>query len=123
MTQVRRAYQQAVLVPMHNMEVLWREWEQHENSLDKTLAKRLMDEYKPKHAAAKQVYRSRKKMWENIQTDVLALPPASLPIQELQFHLWSTLLEYERSNPQRLPSTIHIQSSVNVHAVLSGNLV
>lgn len=52
----RRVYQRAVVVPTSHVDQLWREYEQLENSgSNKTLGRRVLDEWRPKYQAGKLV--------------------------------------------------------------------
>lgn len=75
MTSVRKAYQRAIVTPTHNVEQLWKDYENFENSVSRTLAKGLLSEYQPKFNSAKAVYRERKKYVDEIDWNMLAVPP------------------------------------------------
>jgi cleavage stimulation factor subunit 3 len=42
---LRKVYQRAIENPMHNLESIWKEYDQFENSLNKTLAAGLLKEH------------------------------------------------------------------------------
>jgi len=98
MTAVRKAYQKAVLAPVHLVEQIWKEYENFENSVSRALAKGLLAEYQPKHFSARAVYRERKKYCERIDANMLAVPPtgsykaSSIPL--MLFNLIHTLMAY-----------------------------
>lgn len=75
MTTVRKVYQKAILVPTNHVEQLWKDYENFENSVSRTLAKGLLSEYQPKFNSAKAVYRERKKYIDDIDWNMLAVPP------------------------------------------------
>ncbi|KAH7425316.1 hypothetical protein KP509_11G049100 [Ceratopteris richardii] len=105
MTTVRKAYQRAVLAPIHLVEQLWKDYETFENSLSRTLAKSLLAEYQPKHFSARAVYRERKKFCERIDSSMLAVPPTGSVKEEQQCSAWKQLLTFEKANPQKLDPT------------------
>ncbi|MCO5608015.1 hypothetical protein L7F22_062218 [Adiantum nelumboides] len=105
MTAVRKAYQRAVLVPIHLVEQLWKDYENFENSVSRTLAKSLLAEYQPKHFSARAVYRERKKLCERIDSSMLAVPPTGSVKEEQQCSAWKQLLAFEKGNPQMLDPT------------------
>ncbi|TVU34518.1 hypothetical protein EJB05_16353 [Eragrostis curvula] len=75
MTTVRKVYQKAILVPTNHVELLWKDYENFENTVSRTLAKGVLSEYQPKFNSAKAVYRERKKYIDDIDWNVLAIPP------------------------------------------------
>ncbi|KAB1200091.1 Cleavage stimulation factor subunit 3 [Morella rubra] len=76
MIAVRKVYQKAIITPTHHIEQLWREYENFENSVSRQLAKGLLSEYQPKYNSARAVYRERKKYVDEIDWNMLAVPPS-----------------------------------------------
>jgi len=105
MTTVRKVYQKAILVPTNHVEQLWKDYENFENSVSRTLAKGLLSEYQPKFNSAKAVYRERKKFIDDIDWNVLATPPTGSYKEEQQCMAWKRLLVFEKGNPQRIDAT------------------
>ncbi|WOK95921.1 cleavage stimulation factor subunit 77 [Canna indica] len=104
MTSVRKVYQRAIVTPTHHVEQLWKDYEQFENSVSRTLAKGLISEYQPKFNSAKAVYRERKKFLDEIDWNTLAVPPTGSYKEEQQCMAWKRLLIFEKGNPQRVDS-------------------
>lgn len=105
---------------MHNLETIWKEYDQFENDLNKILAKALVTEHGPKYMHARTIFRERKRFYEGILRNMLAVPP-SLPMDygmsisisssiekesNHQVALWKRLIAYEKSNPQHLDPQI-----------------
>ncbi|KAF7819206.1 cleavage stimulation factor subunit 77 isoform X1 [Senna tora] len=93
MTAVRKVYQKAIVTPMHHIEQLWKEYENFENSVSRQLAKGLISEYQPKYTSARAVYRERKKYVDEIDWNMLAVPPTGS--EEIQWMAWKRLLAFE----------------------------
>lgn len=104
MTSIRKAYQKAIVTPNYLLEQLWRDYEAFENSVSRTLAKGLLSEYQPKYNSAKAVYKEGKKFIEEIDWNMLAVPPSGSPKEELQWIAWKRLLAFQKGNPQRIDS-------------------
>ncbi|OMP02033.1 RNA-processing protein, HAT helix [Corchorus capsularis] len=104
MTAVRKAYQRAIVTPMHHIEQLWKDYENFENSVSRQLAKGLISEYQPKYNSARAVYRERKKYVDEIDWNMLAVPPGDSCKEEMQWMAWKRLLAFEKGNPQRIES-------------------
>ncbi|KAI5661042.1 hypothetical protein M9H77_20365 [Catharanthus roseus] len=104
MTAVRKAYQKAIVTPTHHIEQLWRDYENFENSVSRPLAKGVLSEYQPKYNSARAVYRERKKYVDEIDWNMLAVPPSGSSKEELQWMAWKRFLAFEKGNPQRIDS-------------------
>ncbi|XP_047954000.1 cleavage stimulation factor subunit 77-like isoform X1 [Salvia hispanica] len=102
MTTIRKLYQRAIVMPTHHVEQLWRDYENFENSVSRALAKGLVTEYQPKYNSARAVYRERKKYVDEIDWNMLAVPPSGTPKEEMQWVAWKKLLSFEKGNPQRI---------------------
>lgn len=102
MTTIRKTYQRAIVMPTHHVEQLWRDYESFENSVSRALAKGLLAEYQPKYNSARAVYRERKKYVDEIDWNMLAVPPSGSSKEELQWMAWKKLLSFEKGNPQRV---------------------
>lgn len=104
MTSVRKIYQRAIITPTHHVEQLWKDYENFENSVSRQLAKGLLSEYQPKFNSARAVYRERKKFVDEIDWNLLAVPPMGSLKEEQQFMAWKRFLAFEKGNPQRIDS-------------------
>lgn len=102
MIAIRKAYQRAVVTPTHHVEQLWKDYENFENSVSRQLAKGLLSEYQSKYTSARAVYRERKKYCEEIDWNMLAVPPTGSYKEEQQWIAWKRLLTFEKGNPQRI---------------------
>lgn len=104
MTAVRKVYQRAIVTPTHHIEQLWKEYENFENSVSRQLAKGLLSEYQQKYNSARAVYRERKKYFDEVDWNMLAVPPSGSYKEEMQWMAWKRLLAFEKGNPQRIDS-------------------
>lgn len=104
MTAIRKTYQKAIITPTHHVEQLWREYENFENSVSRQLAKGLVSEYQPKYNSARAVYREQKKYVDEIDYNMLAVPPTGSFKEEQQWMAWKRFLTFEKGNPQRIDS-------------------
>lgn len=104
MIAVRKVYQKAIVTPTHHVEQHWRDYENFENSVSRALAKGLVSEYQPKYNSARAVYRERKKYVDEIDWNLVAVPPSGSLKEELQWTAWKRFLAFEKENPQRIDS-------------------
>ncbi|CAL8466443.1 g5979 [Coccomyxa elongata] len=85
LTLVRRAFQKALVVPCGSLDMLWRSYEQFEqSSSNKTLARRILDEQRPRYQAARDAYAERARLLQPIASNALAVPPGVW----LEFSRW-----------------------------------
>ncbi|KAG7654662.1 Tetratricopeptide-like helical domain superfamily [Arabidopsis suecica] len=101
-TALRKVYHRAILTPTHHVEQLWKDYENFENTVNRQLAKGLVNEYQPKFNSARAVYRERKKYIEEIDWNMLAVPPTGTSKEETQWVAWKKFLSFEKGNPQRI---------------------
>lgn len=85
MTAIRKLFQRATENPMHNLEAIWKDYDQFENGLSKILAKALLTEQSPKYMGARVVYRERKLLMEELLRNMLARPPRGKPSSAFPF--------------------------------------
>ncbi|XP_028557305.1 cleavage stimulation factor subunit 77 [Dendrobium catenatum] len=97
MISMRKIYQKAIVTPTHHIEQLWKDYENFENSINRALAKGLLSEYQPKYNSARAVYRERKKYIDEIDWNMLAVPPKGSFKEEQQCIAWKRLLAFENS--------------------------
>lgn len=64
------------MVPMHDLDGLWREYEKFENDWSTTTAETVTAKPREHYAAAKKAHRERKQLWEAIKMALPARPPA-----------------------------------------------
>ncbi|XP_076957543.1 cleavage stimulation factor subunit 77-like isoform X1 [Bidens hawaiensis] len=102
MIAIRKVYQKAIVTPTHHIEQHWRDYENFENSVSRALAKGLVSEYQPKYNSARAVYRERKKYFDEIDWNMLAVPPSGSVKEESQWTAWKRFLAFEKENPQRI---------------------
>ncbi|GKA58614.1 cleavage stimulation factor subunit 77 [Tanacetum coccineum] len=102
MLAVRKVYQRAIVTPTHHVEQHWSDYEKFENSVSRALAKGLVSEYQPKYNSARAVYKERKKYVDEIDWNLLAVPPSGSVKEELQWKAWKKFLAFEKENPQRI---------------------
>jgi len=113
MFQLRRAFHRALLVPMHQMERLWSDYEEWEKAADPNnphAAEVLLREWEPKHKAARASFKDRKKLRDSIAqaeraSSVLSVLPGPCTGDQKEkavLDAWMALINYEKSNPQKM---------------------
>ena len=97
---IRRALHRAIAVPNMMLDELWTLYERFENSLgNKTLAKRSLDEWRPKYHASKMAFKERQSVVEALDTRMLPSPPGKGGYYQMESaNKWRSYYQYERDN-------------------------
>ncbi|KAL5725694.1 hypothetical protein ACHQM5_008810 [Ranunculus cassubicifolius] len=111
---MRKAYQEAVVLPTHQIEQIWKNYRDFENAVGKKVATEMISQFQPKHNSAKAVYRLRKSHADDIDWNMLAVPPTGSDKEEKQYKAWKLLIAFEKENPQNIDAV-----SVNKRITLS----
>lgn len=107
MDSLRRIYQRAIAVPTRNLNTLWREYEQFENTVDKKLARSLIAQHSPNYMSAKSANMALDNITRKLQrTNLPRLPPAlgfdGYEEYMEQVDLWKKWVIWEKSDPLEL---------------------
>lgn len=104
---LRRVYQRSIAVPTKNLNNLWREYEQFENSIDKKLGRALVAQHSPSYMSAKSANMALDNITRRLQrTNIPRLPPApgfdGDGEYAEQVDLWMKWVDWEKSDPLEL---------------------
>lgn len=107
MDQLRKAYQRAICVPIANVNMLWKEYDQFEMGLNKTTGRKYLSDKSPSYMSAKSANTALENITRNLQrTNLPRLPPAPGfdGDQEYldQVELWKKWIAWEKSDPLEL---------------------
>lgn len=107
---LRKVYQRAVRMPMHELDGFWaqyRHFEETSNS-NKELGRGLIAEAQPKYVAARAEFRSRRIRREGLALTAWGVPPRGRPKEASQATQWRKFIRIERSNIHGLsPHDLH----------------
>ncbi|WFC95429.1 mRNA 3'-end-processing protein rna14 [Malassezia brasiliensis] len=121
MDALRRVFRRAVVIPLNNVESIWREYDAYETALNKLTAKKFLAESSPGYMQARSVLRELKHHTENLARPdlphlpcwVMQVPGARPPAKERQtLQAWRRYLEWEEKNPLMLEDAVALQSRV-----------
>lgn len=108
---IREVFQNAISVPMHNLDDLWKEYDEFEHNRDKSsskkIAQELLKEFRIKFQLANETYKERKKYIEVLSKNVLARPPRGLAKEHHQVKLWRNLIEFEKKTQKFDPESVN----------------
>ncbi|ETI36450.1 hypothetical protein, variant 1 [Phytophthora nicotianae P1569] len=101
---VRKLYHRMVMVPLNGMETIWRDYEKFERAIpnNEALAQNFFKVFRPKFDAARAVLRDRKKLYDQVNTNALAVPATSSRADTADMANWQKILALEMGNPERL---------------------
>ncbi|KZT55980.1 Suf-domain-containing protein [Calocera cornea HHB12733] len=99
---LRRTYQRCVVIPLENIESLWREFNGFENAQNKQTAKRFLEQFSPAYITARASMKTLRALLEPITRPL----PNGLPVrptwseQDKKYaREWKQYLMWEESNP------------------------
>ncbi|KAI8807587.1 hypothetical protein BJ742DRAFT_812149 [Cladochytrium replicatum] len=102
MDELRRVYQRALVIPLNNIEQLWKDYDNYEMSLNKQLAKKLLAERSPAYMTARTALREMKNLIEPIekaQKIWMPKPPSWSEKECSVLAMWKRYIAWEKSNP------------------------
>ena len=101
MDKLRRIYQQAILIPTSNIELLWKDYDEFENTLSKITAKKLLGERSGGYMLARTVSKEIKSYLDPIDkfTSYLAVPPSFTESECRLLETWKRYISWEKNNP------------------------
>ncbi|KAF1803012.1 hypothetical protein FB192DRAFT_1421002 [Mucor lusitanicus] len=109
---MRRAYQKAVTIPLNNVEHLWKEYDQWENNLNRLTAKKFLGEKSSAYMTARTALREMRLFTDNINTNVVSLPPKWTANELAQLDLWKNYIQWEKSDPLQLEDDTAVMDRV-----------
>eukprot|EP00041_Stephanoeca_diplocostata_P017962 m.372340 g.372340 ORF g.372340 m.372340 type:complete len:694 (+) comp20871_c0_seq1:257-2338(+) len=98
-TDVRRASQLAVKVPKQSIDHIWRDYSEYEQSVNKTIAKKVMDDCSKSYMTARRVSRDIEHKFRDINRGQLARPPRGNKEENQQLRRWLSYIDWEKKNP------------------------
>ncbi|KAL7998552.1 putative 43kDa postsynaptic protein [Plasmopara halstedii] len=101
---VRKLYHRMIVQPLYSMENFWRDYEKFERAIpnNEALAQNFFKVFRPKFDAARAVLRDRKKLFDQVNTNMLAVPSTRSRLDTTDMTRWQSILAFEMSNPERL---------------------
>lgn len=104
MDQLRKAYQRAICVPISNVNMLWKEYDQFENGLNKLTGRKYLAEKSPPYMSAKSANTALDHITRNLSRHSLprlAPAPGFDGYQEYieQVEIWKKWIAWEKTDP------------------------
>ncbi|XP_073238338.1 cleavage stimulation factor subunit 3-like isoform X1 [Porites lutea] len=102
---IRKVFQRAVVTPMLNLEALWREYNAFEQSVNKMLAKKLIDDKTRDYMNARRVAKEYEAMTRGLIRGNPSVPVQGSAEELKQLQIWKKYIAWEKSNPLRTEDT------------------
>ncbi|XP_067035350.1 cleavage stimulation factor subunit 3-like [Acropora muricata] len=102
---IRKVYQRAVVTPMLNLEALWREYNSFEQSVNKALAKKLIDDKTREYMNARRVAKEYEAITRGLVRGNPSVPINGSSDENKQLQIWKKYIAWEKSNPLRTEDT------------------
>ncbi|XP_071941961.1 cleavage stimulation factor subunit 3-like isoform X2 [Antedon mediterranea] len=100
-TAVRRVYQRGIVNPMINIDALWKDYVQYENSINPIIAKKLLEDRNRDYQNARRVAKEFEANTKGLNRNNPSVPPMGTPEEAKQVELWKSYIAFEKSNPLR----------------------
>nr|CAG8597475.1 9724_t:CDS:10 [Entrophospora candida] len=102
MDTLRKIYQKAICIPLNNVEQIWKEYDQFENSLNKLTAKKILHDKSPSYMTARTTIKELRKITDKIVKNIIPVPPKWTKQEKEQLSYWKDWIDWEKSNPLSL---------------------
>ena len=96
---MRKIYQRAVVVPMHNLEQLWKDYDQFEQTASKANARKYVIQKNAEYMNARQVLNKLTKLTEGLDFCKVAKIPSYDDVEAAQLDSYLKWIEYEKADP------------------------
>ncbi|KAL3882786.1 hypothetical protein ACJMK2_029149 [Sinanodonta woodiana] len=100
-TAVRKVYQRGVVNPMINIEALWKDYCNYENSINPLIAKKMTEDRGREYMNARRVAKEYEAVTRGLNRNIPSTPPNNTPEEAQQVELWKKYIAWEKSNPLR----------------------
>ncbi|KAJ9116457.1 hypothetical protein QFC22_004899 [Naganishia vaughanmartiniae] len=109
---IRKVYHRAVVIPLQDVEQLWREYDQFENKINKMTAKKFLQERSPLYMTARSVLQDLRRHLEPLVPN--EIPPRPLRNEQDRAMVvnWRKYIKWEESNPLDIEDTPTLQSRI-----------
>ncbi|GFS18001.1 cleavage stimulation factor subunit 3 [Elysia marginata] len=100
-TAVRKVYQRGVTNPMINIELLWKDYNAYETSINSLIAKKLIDDRSREYMSARRVAKEYEVATRGLDKNNPSVPPQNTYTETKQVELWKKYIAWEKKNPLR----------------------
>ncbi|KAL0088583.1 hypothetical protein F4703DRAFT_1518820 [Phycomyces blakesleeanus] len=102
MDSMRRAYQKAMAIPLNNVEHLWKEYDQWENTLNRLTAKKFLSERSSAYMTARTALREMRGFTDQLSRTIIPRRTEWTDKDLQQLEVWREYIQWEKGNPLHL---------------------
>jgi len=99
---IRKVYQRAVITPIINIELLWKEYSTFEQNVNPLMAERLTAEKSRDYLNARRVAKEYEAITRGLNKVAPSIPPTGTTEELKQIELWNNYITWEKSNPLKV---------------------
>lgn len=98
---IRKAYREAICIPLSNVESLWHGYNAFENGINKTTARKFLSEKSSAYMTARSASKEMNTLFDGLFRGGAPLFSYRRhgDVREIQTNKWNSLIEWEKSNP------------------------
>ncbi|KAI9336838.1 hypothetical protein DFJ73DRAFT_18216 [Zopfochytrium polystomum] len=111
----RKVFHRALVIPLSNIEAIWKDYDLFENGLNKLTAKKLLSEKSSGYMTARTAYREMKNLMATIDGSAKtwnAVPPSFNESECTLLEAWKKFIAWEKSNPLRIEDASAVAARV-----------
>ncbi|GAO46479.1 hypothetical protein G7K_0710-t1 [Saitoella complicata NRRL Y-17804] len=112
MDHTRKTYQRAICIPLSNIEQLWREYDQFENGINRTTARKFLAERSPSYMTARSSLKELRSIIDSLDRKGLPKTPTFTKQDREKVEAWKKWIAWERSDPLVLEDAEALKSRV-----------
>ncbi|XP_023339992.1 protein suppressor of forked [Eurytemora carolleeae] len=99
---IRKVYQRAVITPIINIELMWKEYTTFEQNVNPMIAERLTTERSRDYMNARRVAKEYEAITRGLNKVAPSVPPTGSSEELKQIDLWNNYINWEKSNPLKI---------------------
>lgn len=109
---IRKIYHRGIVIPMLNVESLWKEYIAFENAINPMIAEKMTGEKSRDYMNARRVAKEYEAITRGLDRAFLSLPPCGSIEEIKQVEIWQKYIAWERSNPLRIEDQVALNKRI-----------
>lgn len=99
---IRKVYHRAVITPILNIELVWKDYTLFEQNVNPMIAEKLTGERSRDYMMARRVAKENEAITRGLNKMAPSVPPTGSAEEAKQLELWTTYMKWEQSNPLKV---------------------
>lgn len=110
---LRKTYRRAIVIPLKNLESLWQNYNSFENNLNKTTARKFINEKSGAYMNARGALRELRNITQELNRDTTPSPRKWIQAEKSDFMQWKKWIDWEKGNPLGFDNPKDIKTRVS----------